>query len=369
MKSECALHALKHYHVINGLPSDIAHDVFEGVAVDVLENIISYCVEQRFFDIEYLNSRIETFDYKGSDVTNKPSILPAPPAKLHVRQQAVQMWCLMRLFPLFVGHKVPLNDSKYQILLNLLDVLLYLTGPNIHRSDIKILQECISDFLESYIKEFPEQNVKPKAHFMIHYPSQVEQFGPLVHVDTLRFEGKHNYFKEIYRTTKNRKNVCKTLASRHQMLQCLVSASGDLFDLQTVELLGTKVVSFSKLPPEIALSLRTLTENAQSLYSATSVKYGGMKYAKGLCVALGIEGDLIQFGCIDNIFVIENIPYLHCSLLQTTDYSAHFHSFIVENGSSAHLCRVTNLVDKYPLPKYTYGTTSYVIPIRHKIYF
>ena len=44
------------------------------------------------------------------------------------------------------------------------------------------------------------------------------------------------------------------------MLQCLVSASGDLFDLQTVELLGTKVVSFSNLPPEIALSLRTLTE-------------------------------------------------------------------------------------------------------------
>ena len=128
------------------MPSYITHDLFEGVAVDVLENIISYCVEQRFFDIEYPNSRIETFDYKRSDVTNKPSILPASPARLQVSQQAVQMWRLIRLFPLFVGHKVPLNDNKYQILLNLRDVLFYLTGPNIHRSDIEILQECISDF-------------------------------------------------------------------------------------------------------------------------------------------------------------------------------------------------------------------------------
>ena len=37
VKRECALHAIKHYHVINWLPSYITHDLFEGVAVDVLE--------------------------------------------------------------------------------------------------------------------------------------------------------------------------------------------------------------------------------------------------------------------------------------------------------------------------------------------
>ena len=38
VKTDCPLPALSHFHVINGLPSDIAQDIFEGVAVDVLHN-------------------------------------------------------------------------------------------------------------------------------------------------------------------------------------------------------------------------------------------------------------------------------------------------------------------------------------------
>ena len=51
------------------------------------------------------------------------------------------------------------------------------------------------------------------AHFLQLYPKIIEHFGPLV--KTLRFEAKHSYLKTAIQFTKNRKNVCFTLAKRH----------------------------------------------------------------------------------------------------------------------------------------------------------
>ena len=42
---------------------------------------------------------------------------------------------------------------------------------------------------------FPETTLKPKHHFMRHYPAQILKFGPLIRVWMMRFESKHSYFK------------------------------------------------------------------------------------------------------------------------------------------------------------------------------
>ncbi|KAK4329593.1 hypothetical protein Pmani_000068 [Petrolisthes manimaculis] len=81
------------------------------------------------------------------------------------------------------------------------------------------MRECIDDFLESFATEFPTQTMKPKAHYMTHYADQVLQFGLLINCWTLRFEGKHSFFKNISRVTRNKINICKSLAWRHQMNQ------------------------------------------------------------------------------------------------------------------------------------------------------
>ena len=62
--------------------------------------------------------------------------------------------------------------------------------------------------------------MKPKGHFMLHYPKQYETFGPLITNCTLRFEGKHSYFKEIMKRTKNFRSPCLSMAMRHQQMQC-----------------------------------------------------------------------------------------------------------------------------------------------------
>ena len=70
-----------------------------------------------------------------------------------------------------------------------------------------------------YCDQFPDSELKPKAHFITHYPMNIKQFGPLL--KTLRFESKHGYFKNCIATSRNKLNVCKSMATRHQMLMYL----------------------------------------------------------------------------------------------------------------------------------------------------
>ena len=68
---------------------------------------------------------------------------------------------------------------------------------------------------------------------MAHYPGLIVQFGSLIRVWTLRFESKHSYFKNCVRKLRNFKNVCSTLADRHQLLQAYLS-EGTFFPPQLI---------------------------------------------------------------------------------------------------------------------------------------
>lgn len=46
-----------------------------------------------------------------------------------------------------------------------------------------------------------------KQHYLIHVPSQIPKFGPLVKAWAMRFEDKHQQFKKIPKITKNFKNL------------------------------------------------------------------------------------------------------------------------------------------------------------------
>lgn len=50
---------------------------------------------------------------------------------------------------------------------------------------------------------------------MEHYSELVRKFGPLPEVWTMRFEGKHKFFKRAIRNAQNFKNIPMTLAVKH----------------------------------------------------------------------------------------------------------------------------------------------------------
>lgn len=117
------------------------------------------------------------------------------------------MWCFVRVLPVLVGSRVPVNNRIWECLFSLRDVLFYVCAPALAREHVLLMTDVIEEFHDSYRNCFPDETVKPKFHYTLHYPHLFMMFGPLVHLQTLRFEGKHNYFKELVFRTKNKKNI------------------------------------------------------------------------------------------------------------------------------------------------------------------
>ncbi|KAL1472342.1 hypothetical protein MTO96_039402 [Rhipicephalus appendiculatus] len=84
---------------------------------------------------------------------------------------------------------------------------------------IPYLQLQIKTFLEHFKSCYPDAAVTPKMHYLVHYPRIIAELGPLTQFWCMRFEAKHQYFKALASRTMNFKNICKTLAQRHQLLQ------------------------------------------------------------------------------------------------------------------------------------------------------
>ena len=66
---------------------------------------------------------------------------------------------------------------------------------------------------------FPGVDITPKMHYLVHIPQQVRYLGPSVRHSCMRFEAKHQYFKNMA-TIQNFKNICLSLAERCQLDQC-----------------------------------------------------------------------------------------------------------------------------------------------------
>lgn len=64
-------------------------------------------------------------------------------------------------------------------------------------SQIELLHHYINVYFEYRRECFPNINLRPKHHFLKHYPDLIQQFGPLKNLFSMHFEHKHQYFKNI----------------------------------------------------------------------------------------------------------------------------------------------------------------------------
>ena len=74
-----------------------------------------------------------------------------------------------------------------------------------NKINLTLLQEKIDIFFRKFMDNLPDVSMKPKGHFIQHYPAMIRKFVPLI--KTLRFESKNGYFKSTFQSNKNTKNI------------------------------------------------------------------------------------------------------------------------------------------------------------------
>ena len=220
--SACLLNESEFYHTTENYAFDITHDLWEGVVPLELKLIINGLIDENHFEIKFLNARIASFNYSSIDAANKPNLIIINADKsLKMKNKAAKFSCLFRLLAFIIGDKVPENNKFWDLYLVLSQIIDIIYSRKISEIQSEQLDWLVQEHHCKYLTLFPNETLKKKHHNMIHYGTAIRKLGSLLDYATLRFEGKHSYFKTSHKISHNNINVPKTIAKSHQIYSCL----------------------------------------------------------------------------------------------------------------------------------------------------
>lgn len=208
IKSRCIFNSLRTFHVVNNLMVDIMHDLLEGVCHYDLCAILNVIIFVRqYLTLETLNDRVQNFNY-GPDFGNKPTLITAEHIQGEkLKMSASEMLFFVRNFGLMIGDLVPHNDESWKLYKVLVEILDFVLAPFVVDNSYDYLANLIAEHHEIYCG-FYGFTLKPKHHFMVHYPRIMLLVGPLINIWSLRFEGKHRpVVKQTAKSMTCRKNL------------------------------------------------------------------------------------------------------------------------------------------------------------------
>ncbi|XP_034546085.1 uncharacterized protein LOC117817472 isoform X1 [Notolabrus celidotus] len=306
VKRDCVLNRLSYFHCITGFPPDLLHDLLEGIVPLELCLCLKKFIGKKYFTLHHLNTVIQRFPYKFSDKTNRPQKLSE---KVLVSEtiggNGHENWTLLRLLPLLIGDVVPENDDAWCVILELKDIVELLASSTFTEESLCYLEGKISEHRKLLQNAFPGLRLKPKHHFLEHYPHLIRCFGPLVDFWTIRFEAKHSFFKKVVRDVNNFKNILLTLSLRHQLMLAYYLDVPNLFK-PTVEVKGASNVSVDILTASVKQVIKKKFGTLSSVSLATTAFIHGTKYTKGMFVSIGSTSGLPDFCKVVHVLLVCN---------------------------------------------------------------
>ena len=222
-------------------------------------------------------------------------------------------------------------------------------------SDLLLLQDEIDTFFQNYADVFQNVCIKPQGHYLQHYRAMIR-----------RFESKNGYFKSTFQASKNRKNVCFRMATRHQMRVYLNYCNSSVLSFKESHRISTKEVPLEALDLHIreAIENTLILKEADLLCHSKAIVKNGQRYSTGDCVIIRYGNDEPIFGFIESAWQYQNMEYLLCEVLLINQFDEHFNSYEVEKTVFFEMVNIENLFDYHPLSVY-YVSSKVLVPLHH----
>lgn len=340
IKSECILNQIPYFHVIDNFYVDVMHDIFEGGCHYVFCNAIIYFIQKaKFFTLDMLNLRKQTFDYGQTEIGSLSGKVELKHLnKKSLKMSASEMLTFALYFPLMVGDFIPYNDPVWQFLINYLEIIDILLCFETSESCIDMLEFKIKQHNKDYILLFND-TLKPKFHNLIHYPNIICQSGPLRKLWCFKYESKHRQFKVYSHCITTRKNICLTLAKKYELkfaFQLMVpqtsfcdSIFNEKFKIQS---------SFNTI---ICEKLKILKDQYQS-YSC--IQYKGTEFKPSTYISTFYNNS--AFFLVLEIILVQNKLFLFCQNLKKIEFQNHYLAYKIDSKSLGNfdLIPITDLL-------------------------
>ena len=372
-----AFNGLRYFHVCSpGLPPCLGHDIFEGIVRYDLALYIKDLVKKKWFSYEYLNRIMKNANLQGIDANDKPPEISSSGEK--ISGHAVQNWCLLRNLPFFL-HAVIRDpeDQSWQLILHLREIVQFVCSQRISRGQVLTLMDLIDEYLIDRQEAFPLIKLRPKHHYLRHYPELILKCGPLIRAWTMWFESKHSYLKSHARHCANFINITKSLAEKHQLLQAFCR-QGQYF---SVGISADRSIPFHS--DMYASSVQSAVAKCEEhrvgeVHISDSVDIHGLHYMKGEYVVIKqtIEDRFhLTFGHIHS-FILGSDDSGICHFLVSvikSSYDPDFGLYELHESSSQEAQEINlrcfdsqQLLDTQPLHAYTVNHRK-CIALKHSI--
>lgn len=364
------LNEIPGFHVIQGLPPDLMHDVFEGIVPYEICLVLQQLIKDNIFTLDFFNCRISNFHYSSIDARNKPET-----QNLHKNTligTASQNWTLVRLLPLLIGDIIPKGNLMWNFFLHLKLIIEMLCSPNFTIGHLDILQFEIEDHLYKFKSLFSEFPLKPKHHYLLHYPQHILNFDPLINYWCFRFEAKHKVLKDIAFHANQFKNVPHTIAFRHQLILCRYNQSPNNFLNTEFEAKITEPLNVKILNSDIQILITKMIPFS-NIVCAPKVTIGTTEYKTGQILVVGfLTGEPI-FGKIELIITNDKDVWF---IVDKCDchFIDHYGSFSIHVKNNYDCIDHSTLINWHPLSCYTVGSNSHhaqpitLVMLKHMVF-
>lgn len=214
-----AFNQLASFHVVDNPSVDAMHDLYSnGVCKYGLLSALHYFVyEKRFLSRANLNTRLNYISRTSADVSlnRMPDFEEVQNKKtrgktITGRMTASEMKAFCRNFTFIVGPYIPCDDPVWTFCKVLIRTVDFILKRTFTENDLTDLKNLIQSHHYLYQMLFSD-TLKPKQHFLVHYPDTIRKSGPIERMMCFRSESKHQVFKEYAHAIKSRVNIAYTL--------------------------------------------------------------------------------------------------------------------------------------------------------------
>lgn len=323
-----------------GLPPCIAHDLYEGIVAQDVNMYLQYFVSNNWFTFYTINRKFKQIQQKLKLSTTFP-LINSKSKKL--TGGAVQNYTFLILLPLIVlslpysSNSINYRDRVWQQVIRLIEICQIASSYSIHYNQLTHLDYLILEYLQERKNLFPNKKLLRKHHYLQHYSYYIREFGPLMGFTTLRFESKHQFFKNVVRSTRNFINVTLSLSRHHQMYQ--VSIQNSKKDPSIIPSTIFKLNSSHKTFIDLKCEFRT-----------PCIIYHEIKYKENYFVVIGRNnfGNILSLK-IENIFFNEHFTVILLNgLVHILDFDSLNGSYKLQPTESYSHISISELVSPIP---------------------
>ncbi|XP_064482771.1 uncharacterized protein LOC135395575 [Ornithodoros turicata] len=361
VKERSCLLALSGFDVTSQLLPDIMHDVLEGGINVVLKAVLNSLLSLKVLLKEHF-SVMDNFQYKHHDMHKKPvAISLMNTGKVQsIKGTASQKLCLFRLLPQLLGDHVPEGNTDWDIYLQYREMVNILLSDRIPVDCVSYLEVHIASFLRAFVQQYPELNITPKLHYLIHYPRYISLFGPPRNFWSMRFEAKHSALKTIAVRARSFLNVAKTVATRVQLGQCYDAMSPCTNDGLDVPVMND--VRWEELPDLVRESFVLLPEPDEIIFETRCATVHASTYREGDILCTGWEAEAPMFGKIIKLIIFRGSLLIFLHILHTCGFSRHRQAYQVVFTDCSMQISPGGEHSHQPLDLYKYKNLHEIVP-------